>query len=149
MAAHDNVHPQQFQQLKLFMGGQEFQDASNSSIDDPTAWKGHGPEWDQLWERKLEESKEPAGTGHGSGIHASLLKNGYQASQHGEFDEGPVLILGKQGGAMQGEGHHRIAAAADIERVTGANVWLPVNYKQGFQPPTKPRPGHMGDEDLM
>jgi hypothetical protein len=155
MAAHDNVHPEQFQQLKLFMGGQEFQDASKSSIDNPLAWKGHGPEWDQLWARKLAESKVPDPGPqkpgdpvlHGAGIHDSLSNEGYQAGK--ATMEHPTLILSKGGGVMQGEGHHRVAAAADIERTTGRNVWLPVNYQQGFQPPTKPRPGHMGDEDLM
>ena len=142
MAAHHNVNPAQ---MKLFMGGQEMQEASNSSTD-TDAVKGEKG-WSKMWEKKLSESKQPAGTGHGSGLHASLLEHGYQRDQHKPFDPAPTLFV-QGNGVQQGEGHHRVAAAADIERTTGKHVWLPTNYV-ALKHVAIPAPMSEWDPDVM
>lgn len=124
MAAHEAVHPVQF---KLFMSGQEWQRSVTDSVD-----RVHtkGETMKAVWKEKLHESKKPHGLEHGSGIHDALRYEGYQHNT----DDPPTIYLSSAGEHIQGEGHHRIAAAADIERTTGRNVWIPTNYtKHGFR----------------
>lgn len=130
-----HVNPNQF---KLFMGGQEMKAASVASVDSE-AMKGERG-WNPMWDRKLREAKQPLNPmlrpiyqPHGAGVYESMEKHGYQASDEaGEWDR-PTLWVSKsrtpEPVLRQGEGHHRIAAAADIERRTGRNIWLPVNYE--------------------
>ena len=47
------------------------------------------------------------------------------------IDGMPTITHNTAGGFTQTQGHHRVAAAAEIERTTGRNVWLPVNYGHG------------------
>jgi hypothetical protein len=119
MAAHHKIHPEQF---KLFMGGQEWQRSVSDSID-----RVHtkGETMKAVWSEKLTESKVPGSyTTHGAGLHDAIATHGYQH----DADDPPTVLLGNSGQKIQGEGHHRIAAAADIERATGRNVWIPTNY---------------------
>lgn len=144
MAASDHLHPGQIPgQMKLFMSGTEFRGASHASIDfGPKGEEGslERHHWDKGWNTKLEESKQPEGTkmdsgwrAHGSGVYDSLLEHGYQPERHDEFDEGlpgPTLYIDHGlDDYIQGEGHHRVAAAADIEEKTGRHTWMPVNYE--------------------
>jgi hypothetical protein len=119
MPAHEHVHPLQF---KLFMGGQEWQQSVSDSVDRPFV---KGQKMSNLWKEKLTESKEPDWMGtHGAGVHESLSRWGYDH----EPDDPPTILVGDKNRQTQGEGHHRIAAAADIERTTGRNIWIPTNY---------------------
>ena len=129
MPAHHNVNPHQ---LKLFMGGREWQDTMSDSVDRMVPVNGlSGESMGQLWDRKLVEAKQPAGTSHGAGLHESLSEHGYEH----DAVEPPTIFHGDLWGQMekpgfaQGEGHHRIAAAADIEKTTGKNVWIPTKYE--------------------
>jgi hypothetical protein len=45
------------------------------------------------------------------------------------FTEGDYSNPGTKTDLMQSEGHHRVAAAAAIERETGKPIYLPTNYK--------------------
>lgn len=135
MGAHNNVSPHQF---KLFMGGQEFQQATSHSYDleyDDNTTSGR-ESMSHMWDRKLTESKVPSNGNdwwsrpHGAGVYDSLSAGGYDTAKHDTLDTAPTIYVGSRGRMTQGEGHHRIAAAADIERTTGRNVWLPVNYEK-------------------
>lgn len=138
MSAADHLHPGQIPgQMKLFMGGQEFQDTVTHSSD--FAGNSSNPEWAGKWAKKLAQSKVPhddswPGEGrrpHGAGVYDSMLEHGYQADRVGKYDGMPTITHNTAGGFTQTQGHHRVAAAAEIERTTGRNVWLPVNYGHG------------------
>lgn len=108
-------------QFKLFMTGTEWQAAITHSSDGPI---------EHVWQQKENESKAPASAGtHGAGVYDSIKEHGFDLSR----GAAPNFILdetpnGKDLKFVQGEGHHRVAAAAAIERETGKPVYLPVNY---------------------
>lgn len=113
-------------QLQLFMGGQEWQSKVDDSVD-----RGMHETMSDVWARKTAESKSEPGELMDEPVHASLSREGYD---HDPYDP-PRLYHGQLYGQMdkpgfiQGEGHHRVAAAADIERTTGRNVWIPTTYE--------------------
>jgi hypothetical protein len=119
------IHKGKPDQLKLFMSGGEWKRAVSDSVDRQFAT---GPKtMRSVWREKLAESKEPADdNSHGSGIHDALSTHGYQ---HSTTDP-PTIFVGSNNESVQGEGHHRIAAAADIERTTGRKIWIPTNYRE-------------------
>lgn len=110
-----SVNPNQF---KLFMTGTEWKAHVTHSTDGPL---------DVLWPEKSAQAK---GTnGHGAGVYQSMLTHGYV---HDPKDP-PTIVLeespsGKEVRRVQSEGHHRVAAAADIETDTGKPVYIPTNY---------------------
>lgn len=113
----------QFDQLKLFMTGKEWKDVVNASSDATTG------RLEEMWEQKEAESKAPAGSGvHGSGVYESLKKQGYvgdiSTAPRITFQEGPGGTERRE----QGEGHHRVAAAAALEEEGHGPVFMPVNY---------------------
>ena len=77
------------------------------------------------------ESKTEHGELMNIPVHTSLSEDGYD---HDTADP-PTIYHGQLYGQMdkpgfiQGEGHHRVAAAADIERNTGKNVWMKTTYE--------------------
>jgi hypothetical protein len=109
-------------QLKLFMTGTEWKAMITHSTDGPL---------DRIWPQKEEESRLPAGRGlHGGGVYDSIKEHGYVRSHTGGdptiiFEESPD---GKSIRNVQSEGHHRVAAAAAVERDTGKPVYIPTNY---------------------
>jgi len=124
MSAKDNLNPHQ---LKLFMGGQEFQAASTHSVDmDMMGLSG----MEDVWETKLSEAMLPKESReHGAGTYDSMKEHGYNPSLS-KWDT-PTLWLGNSRGVTQGEGHHRVASAAAIERTDPKrNIWIPVNYRE-------------------
>jgi hypothetical protein len=120
MAAHESIHPLQF---KLFMSGEEWKQSVTDSVDRPFV---RDRKMSTMWSEKLSESKEPHGPTHGSGIHADLRYEGYVHNA----DDPPTILVGSKNKLAQGEGHHRVAAAADIERTTGKPIWIPTNYEK-------------------
>lgn len=114
-----NLNPDQ---LRLFMTGTEWQSFTTHSTDGPL---------DKIWPQKEAESKLPGGRGfHGGGVYDSMKEHGFVQSQ---FDSPPTVIFeespnGKEVRHVQSEGHHRVAAAAAIERETGKPVYIPTNY---------------------
>jgi hypothetical protein len=100
-----------------FIGAQELMGQINHSYE--TKRVGTRLEsLDQMWSRKLEASKE-------RGIHSSIMERGYQG-------EDIALHITPRWGDEPGhnvfvdDGHHRIAAGADVERTTGKSVMIPV-----------------------
>jgi len=129
-------------QLKLFMSGTEFKNASSTSVD--LSYRDRT--MDQLWTRKLAEAKAPAYTGHGAGIYESLKNEGFNKEHYGgDWDTPTLMFAGHRTDPVpvmkQGEGHHRVAAAAEIERESGGRrtIWMPVRYENHSQwAPTVP-----------
>lgn len=133
-------------QLKLFMGGQEWQDTATESIDRrgtetmSDVWKAKDSEarrtpqqTDMLEVRAPNNIHNVVGqieytTPHGSGMYDKIKTDGYQ---HNEHDPPAMRPMG--GGQFQQlEGHHRVASAAAVERDTGRNVWLPTTYESSW-----------------
>jgi len=119
------------------MGGQEFQRASSSSVD--LGLSTHGPRtMKALWKEKTAEAMTPAvpyqGV-HGQGLYESMKEHGYRADYEGAEWDKPTLHVRPSGELTQGEGHHRIAAAAQIERESGGrrSIWLPVRYEKAYR----------------
>lgn len=149
------MNPDQF---KLFMSANEWKDSIEGSTDlyqDQTL--------DELWDDKLRESKATGGGVHGAGSYASLEKEGFREGinpnrgelynqdgyvYHGADGKtvnapfwgysGPSILVDKKGRNIQAEGHHRIAAAADIEKKTGKTMWIPANYNSWESETTVP-----------
>lgn len=113
MARRNVTNPNQF---KLFYGGQELQNTITESGD-----MFDHENLDQMWDRKAEEAKVPGNVrGHGAGVYDSLKSQGYNGM--------PLTVSHDRRGTYVYNGHHRIAAAAAIERETGKNVWIPVEH---------------------
>jgi len=72
-----------------------------------------------LWQHKLSEAKRPASMpGHGTGLYESIKAEGVRPvpMEYGSYIDTPVQVGHQPGGLPPRimEGHHRIAAAADI-----------------------------------
>lgn len=105
-----SISPHQF---KLFMTGSEWKEKVTHSTDGPLP---------DLWKEKGQQAKD-------QGLYRDMKEKGYQ---HNSADP-PTIVLedspnGKTTRYVQSEGHHRVAAAADIERDTGQPVYIPTNY---------------------
>ena len=139
MSASEHLHPQQMQ---LFVDPVEHIESSLRGSTD------HYPQqrsWDAMWDRKLTNSKLPKGamTG-GAGVHNSVRKKGvvqnWDVDRYGETQQtgAPVLLPSEDGvGFVQHEGHHRMAAAADIQRTTGRAQFVPVTYSRSTYKPNR------------
>lgn len=133
------------QQLKLFMTGTEWQDNVTKSTD-----QGSGESVGRVWGRKERESRQPAtikdhdvqwrgGRGvrvtinernngiHGAGLYDSIRDKGYRHEP--KESDPPTILLDRSGNNIQYEGHHRVAAAAALERDTGKPTFIPTNYE--------------------
>jgi hypothetical protein len=126
MAASDHLHPQQ---MKLFMTGTELKGEITSSID-----RAPMQSMDDMWKRKLRESKGEHW--HGGGTHASLKERGW-------VGPGPELFHTTIPGAIPewdkeelgvSDAHHRIAAAADIEKRSKGKrqIYIPTTNRSQF-----------------
>ncbi len=120
MSAKNN-NPDQF---KLFMTGTEWKAQVTHSTDGPMP---------STWDQKSREAALPLTAStkfdHGAGMKDTLMTQGYQHDR----DDPPTIIIedapnGKSTRMVQSEGHHRVAAAADIEAETGQPVYIPTNY---------------------
>lgn len=136
-------------QLKLFMSGTEWQ----RSITDSTDLSGRGADaLSDLWAEKEAQARQPAAfkvhdvqwrggrgqrvtigearnSAHGAGLYDSMKERGYDPTvSHGAAYGPTILTEGED--FTQWEGHHRVAAAAAVERDTGQPVYIPTNYRQ-------------------
>jgi hypothetical protein len=110
-------------QLKLFMTGTEWKNSITHSTDGPL---------EHIWPQKEQEARSPESSGrHGAGVYDSLKENGFN---HYKNVNSPATIIfeespdGKSVRTVQSEGHHRVAAAAALEKDTGKQVFIPTNY---------------------
>lgn len=114
MPAPDHLNKDQ---LALFYTGRELRGLINKSTD-----LDSGEDMDAMWNRKVEESLWEGRAGHGANVHRSLSEKGWEGEplelNHGD-DEYSRWIT---------DGHHRVAAAADIEDTTGKLIFIPVNH---------------------
>jgi hypothetical protein len=111
-------------QLQMFMSGTELKGAINKSYDGSlsTGGMGGGPDGlTGLWKQKLKESKR-SGFGHGEGTYKSIKDRGWVADNP-RYDSVNLSHQSVRGAIPEwnkversvDDGHHRIAAAADIE----------------------------------
>lgn len=106
------------------MSGRELRDYLNESYDRTYQYFGSGEleTMEQMWDRKVEESKVPEDiTRHGSGVMDFLKKDGYNWDY-------PMNISAFGDKRLIWNGHHRVASAADIEEETGKQIYIPVKY---------------------
>lgn len=126
MASSDHIQPQQ---LKLFMTGGELKDNITYSGDTlPHETLG------DMWDRKVVESKEEYG--HGAGTYDSIQKHGWDPKDSWDAKGIPIRYSSRTGSTRISNGHHRVAAAADIEEKTGKLTFFPLEH--GADPFTHP-----------
>jgi hypothetical protein len=125
-----------YEQLKMFMTGKELRNYVTQSWDRYTK-KDDGVEetMDDMWNRKIMESEVPyTQYRHGSGLRDSLSKRGYIHDPHNAIkvmhvDPDPSGRGTITPGRYVTEGHHRIAALADIEEESGKETFVPISHK--------------------
>lgn len=108
--------------IPMFESGTEIQKYITKSFDvDPFLDKG---DINNMWKRKLKEAKTPQRAAvHGSGLYKAIKKDGFDW----DFPVQVEHFFGENDKTMA-EGHHRVAAAAEIERETGKPVWIPIKH---------------------
>lgn len=141
------LNPKQFppRQLQMFMTGTELQETINHSYDGSMSTGGTGGGENGLkglWDLKLRESKKPESGGrHGSGTYDSIKQHGW-SSDHARsgYDVVNLYHDSKPGAIPEfdreerrvDDGHHRIAAAADLESRGSAPHYIPVKNWGGL-----------------
>lgn len=119
MSSSDYLNPHQ---LKLFMTGMELKNSitySGDRNDDETL--------DDMWNRKVEESKETRGV-HGAGTYESIREHGWKPEGRYDDKQIPVRYSKSKSSMRIANGHHRVAAAADIEEKTGKLTFFPLSH---------------------
>jgi hypothetical protein len=105
----DQVGPMQ---LPMFMRARDLADSLTGTLD-----KSDYPV-KEVMHYKLQASKGRIGHGHGTGVYDAVAREGVLNAVQ--------LVHGMNQSLLMGQGHHREAAAEDIERQTGRDVWVPV-----------------------
>lgn len=127
-----NLDPNQF---KLFMTGTEWQAHVTHSTDGPVP---------DIWEQKEAQARVPFGGDHGSGVYDSIKEHGWQnRTNYNQYH--PTIILEDSSRGVrrvQSEGHHRIAAAAAVERETGKPEFIPTRYVDNTAAGRRARKGY-------
>jgi len=127
------VNPNQF---KLFMTGTEWQAHVTHSTDGPVP---------ELWDQKEAASRLPYSSGeHGSGTYDSIKEHGWQ-NRTNYNEKHPTIILEDSSSGVrkvQSEGHHRVAAAAAVERETGRAEFIPTRYVDNTAAGKRARKGY-------
>lgn len=135
-----SLNPNQF---KLFYSADELQRSLTDSGDRnrPTnpngvGFTGQKESMQDMWSRKLAQSQASPATGeHGSGVYNSIAGEGFRP--HAKL----LVNHDNRGGASLNDGHHRLAAAADIERTTGKPQWINAEHTA---PGMERRDPHLG-----
>jgi hypothetical protein len=106
------VRPGPTEQLPMFMRGNDLIDTLTGTLDSSSL------PVENVMTRKVNESRRPIGMVHGGGVYKAVAAEGVLS---------PVqLIHGVRDDRIMGQGHHRAAAAAEIEYETGKAKWVPV-----------------------
>ena len=102
------------EQLRLFVDPREHMSTIQHSVD-----KGNEETMQQMWERKRTQAYD-------RGLVGDVRQRGVV---------NPVKLYSdpmNYGGAwVQGNGHHRVAAAAEVQLVTNKQQFVPVEYNSG------------------
>jgi len=130
MATRDKFGPQFGPQLQLFASAGQLKRNLTYSGDQNILHGSGGPDTVRepigaMWKRKLKESQQPVESGvHGAGVYESILEHGY------DIEKGPTVFHREQStnSFQVTDAHHRIAAAADIERLTGQPIWIGLRH---------------------
>ena len=123
----ENLSSQQWEQLPMFMKAGEIKAKVNTYADPG------GGDMDRLWHNKLYEAKTgairnarylPTRARKGASLYDSIKREGVRKPVEliRNFDSGPYNREGYQ----LGEGHHRVADAADIN----PNMLIPVEHDE-------------------
>lgn len=129
MSASDHVNSKQ---LKLFMTPEEIMSTVSDSVDRVDSYTDVDSEtgqeitvpaetMDDVWRDKLSESRAKRSFAPES-LYSSIEKHGVQ--RHVTLQED----VNSDGKYIMGQGHHRVAAAADIAKRTGRQFYIPVIY---------------------
>lgn len=124
----------------MFLPASEIKNYVTSSVD----LDNEVNNMEDLWEGKTEEAQaEYHRYWHGSGLYDSIKENGYDWSKPVEIwheNVGPDANIGSKDNPFMvhtgehrrtmGEGHHRVAAGAQLEKETGKTVWIPILHKE-------------------
>lgn len=141
MAAKDYL------QMKLFMTPTELMDTAHSPDEmKGLAYTGHDVQSMQdLWDIKLQESKVQQGREgsydgrdyrypDGWGIYDSLEKDGWKEGEKVTVQQTPDGVDPDDDAVLTNiwDGHHRIAAAKDIEEQSGGSrsFFIPIDYRR-------------------
>ena len=125
MSAQDNLSSQQWEQLPMFMTAEEVKNKVNSSADPG----GHSME--DLWHHKLYEAKTgairnaryvPTRKRKGNSLYESIKEKGVQKPVELQRNTKDTKFSKK--GYSLSEGHHRVAAAYDID----PKMYIPVEH---------------------
>jgi hypothetical protein len=125
MSASKHLNPKQ---LKLFMTPDEIMESVSDSVDRAGSYTDVDYEtgeqitvpeetMEDLWKTKLAESK---GRRQPTSLYNSIKEHGVQRHV--------TLQMEHDGSLTMGQGHHRVAAAADIAKKTGRQIYIPVAY---------------------
>lgn len=149
------IQPFGMHQLSLFKSGTEWMNDITNSLDRKTDKEGNVESMSDLWSRKTEESRRSfwqrpdprtvrgdsspliRNTERGAGVHASMSSSGYDPTKTDFMETKPTIWLDGDD-QTQGEGHHRVATAAALEKETGRTMWIPTNYQSFNRQPAKP-----------
>lgn len=119
MAASNHINKDQ---LAMFMSGNDIMNYVNESFD-RHAYGEERETMEHLWERKLDESQKSAD--RDPDLYQSLA-SGWKDNQK------PIQIAHE---TVKGEpvryllnGHHRAAAAADLQKRRGQEIYFPVEH---------------------
>jgi hypothetical protein len=121
----DNLSSQQWEQLPMFMKAGEIKAKVNTSADPG------GSDMDRLWHNKLYESKTgairnarylPTRARKGATLYDSIKREGVRKPVELQRNTRDTKFSKK--GYSLSEGHHRVAAAADID----PNMLIPVEH---------------------
>jgi hypothetical protein len=136
----------QFEQLKMLMTGTEIKNRVEDSYDrnplystspyhdsygDPIPLQDAGggdaiETMDEMWDRKLTESKQPQYTTHGAGVYDSIKEHGFTRGAS------PITInMDSAKGVVLNDGHHRVASAAALDK-EGHENYIPVTHREGY-----------------
>lgn len=147
VSGRDVLHPVQ---LAMFGLGSDVKNMVTESND-----RDYGESMDDMWSRKEAESRQPKGTGHGTGVYDSLKEHGWKGQNNGDA---AMISHTARGMTTMREGHHRTAAAAALEK-EGKNVWVTLRHldplqgerqKDYFrQKPAPPKPNPALDEAIQ
>lgn len=119
-----SLNKQQFGDIPMFLTATELKTYLTDSLD-----RLPDEDIDELWDRKRQEAQhEYHEYMHGSGVYDSIARDGFnwnfpvEVLHHGKLEPGKYEKL-------MGEGHHRVAAAAEIEEDTGKPIWIPIDHQ--------------------